>query len=378
MNDFRPRYLALVAAMVSTMIVASGCDVSGGGGGGSQAPDPVVVDYPIAYVERSLVVTEDEDEMFTDNILDPIAFNPGARLVYKERASVPANEVIITDVAFAVEPTPDPDNPGAELEATVPLYDVKDLEVNPEGTKLLFAMRAPEIENSEGQPTWNIWEYDIETEMLRRIIDSDLTAEGGHDVAPAYLPDGRIIFSSTRQRRSRAILLDESKPQFSALNEDVSSQALLLHVMDEDGLNIRQISFNQSHDLHPTVLSTGEVMFLRWDNFRDDKDRLSLYKTTPSGSNTQLVYGYHSQNTGTNNSQSAFVQPRELEDGRVMVTLRARETPLAGGDLIAIDVENNIENTVAVDGSASSTAAQVSLSPGVINTDGGASLDGFL
>jgi len=147
--------------------------------------------------------------------------------------------------------------------------------------------------------------------------------------------------------------------------------------MDEDGLNIRQISFNQSHDLHPTVLSTGEVMFLRWDNFRDDKDRLSLYKTTPSGSNTQLVYGYHSQNTGTNNSQSAFVQPRELEDGRVMVTLRARETPLAGGDLIAIDVENNIENTVAVDGSASSTAAQVSLSPGVINTDGGASLDGL-
>jgi len=193
MNDFRPRYLALVAAMVSTMIVASGCDVSGGGGGGSQAPDPVVVDYPIAYVERSLVVTEDEDEMFTDNILDPIAFNPGARLVYKERASVPANEVIITDVAFAVEPTPDPDNPGAELEATVPLYDVKDLEVNPEGTKLLFAMRAPEIENSEGQPTWNIWEYDIETEMLRRIIDSDLTAEGGHDVAPAYLPDGRVL-----------------------------------------------------------------------------------------------------------------------------------------------------------------------------------------
>ena len=83
-------------------------------------------------------------------------------------------------------------------------------------------MRAQFIEGAdeEDQPTWNIWEYDLDTETLRRIIASDITAEAGHDIAPHYLPDGRIIFASTRQRQSNAILLDEGKQQFAALDEN--------------------------------------------------------------------------------------------------------------------------------------------------------------
>src|SRR3989440_4630512 len=34
-----------------------------------------------------------------------------------------------------------------------------------------------------------------------------------------YLPDGRIVFSSTRQTQSQGILLDEGKPQFAAQDE---------------------------------------------------------------------------------------------------------------------------------------------------------------
>ena len=74
---------------------------------------------------------------------------------------------------------------------------------------------------------------------------------------PHYLPDGRIVFSSTRQRQSRAILLDEGKPQFAAQDEDHNEPAFVLHVMDADGSDIHQISFNQSHDLDPAVLDDG-------------------------------------------------------------------------------------------------------------------------
>ena len=48
--------------------------------------------------------------------------------------------------------------------------------------------------------------------------------------------------------------MDEGKPQFSAQDEDRNEPAFVLHVMNADGSGIRQISFNQSHDLDPAVL----------------------------------------------------------------------------------------------------------------------------
>jgi len=366
-----------------SLLVLNGCDVSSGGGGDTQDPDPVVIDFPIAYIERP--IPRDEDgEFVADDILDLIAFNPGARLLLKDRASVPADALVITDVAFMstvdsgnmTDPVDDTETP---VQTPRPMYDVRDLSVNTDGTKLLFSMRAPEDPDlgDEEQPTWNIWEYDLETEILRRIIESDIIAEEGQDVMPAYLADGRIVFSSNRQRRSRAVLLDENKPQFSALTEDGESEAFVLHVMEEDGSAIKQITFNQSHDLYPTLLDDGRLLFLRWDNYHDNKDRLSLYTANPDGSNINLLYGYHSQMTGTNDTEGVFSKPRELFDGRVQVTLRPRISPIFGGGMIAIDTEDFTDLNVPVSGTGAVGPAQSSLVDGNITTDGSPSPAGY-
>src|SRR5690606_8011779 len=128
--------------------------------------------------------------------------------------------------------------------------------------------------------TWNIWEYFFESGELRRVIASDLTAEIGHDVAPHYLPDGRIIFSSTRQLRSSAVLLDEGKPQFAAMDEDRNEMAFVLHVMNADGTDIQQVSFNQSHDFDPSVMANGQVVFSRWDHMGSNNS-VNLYRMNP-------------------------------------------------------------------------------------------------
>jgi hypothetical protein len=98
--------------------------------------------------------------------------------------------------------------------------DAKDVEVSYDGTRLLLpcVCRISALIRKTSRP--EDLEYDIAAESLRRIISSDITAEDGQDVAPHYPPDGRIIFSSTRQRLSKSTLLDEGKPQFSALDED--------------------------------------------------------------------------------------------------------------------------------------------------------------
>ncbi len=352
-----------------------GCDASSGtntGTAGSQEPDPVVVDFPIAFIERPIPRNEDGN-IIADAVLEPAAFKPGARLIFKDRASVPAAEVVLTDSVF-IEPDAGPDTP-------MPLYDVKDLSASYDGMKLLFSMRAPEIENADEdeQPTWNIWEYDRETSELRRIIVSDLVAESGHDIDPHYLSDGRIVFSSTRQPRSKAILLDENKPQFAPLTEgDDDQETFVLHTMDEDGTNIEQITYNQSHDLAPTVLADGSIVFLRWDNYvGGNHNRVSIYKTLPDGSETALYYGYHSQDTGSNDSEAAFIDPIQTPDGRLLASLRLRESLSQGGDMVLIDPVNFSEINQPVSGSSLPGPAQVSASSGIVFTDDSVSPSGY-
>jgi hypothetical protein len=222
---------SLVRPMIFVaLLTLSACGGGGDGGvgiAGGQGPDPVAVDVPIAYVKRPLP-TDDQGLVESSDARELITFDVGADLYLLERASPSAAERNIT------------------MDETQGLGDVRDLEVSYDGLRIVFAMRGPFLEgvDEDDQPTWNIWEYDIENNLLRRVIASDITAEAGHDIAPHYLPDGRIMFSSTRQRQSNAVLLDEGKPQFAALDEDFNEHAFVLHVMDEDGGNVRQVSYN--------------------------------------------------------------------------------------------------------------------------------------
>ncbi|MBU2986160.1 hypothetical protein KO528_12430 [Saccharophagus degradans] len=370
------KYWLYTFTSACVLAALGGCDASNGdlqgGSSSGQDPDPVVVDFPIAYVERPLPRDDESGMLLADNVLDPAAFKPGAKLIIKDRAAVAASEIVLTAGVFG----------SADTDGEEPLYDVKDLETSDDGLKLIFAMRAPADEDADEdeQPTWNIWEYDRETDVLRRIIQSDITAEAGEDVAPYYLPDGRIVFSSTRQRRSKAILLDENKPQFAALTEDREQEAFLLHVMDDDGSNIEQLTFNQSHDLHPTVLDNGQILFLRWDNFdnRGGMDRLSLYTINPDGTNPALAYGYHSQLTGTNNTEGVFNQPRQLQNGKVLVNLRPREFDQLGGDLVEIDIDGYTDLSQAAGSNMGGVGpAQEVATNAPVHTDGTPSPHGF-
>ena len=210
-------------------------------------------------------------------------------------------------------------------------------------------MRGPLDDFDEDEPpTWNIWEYDIETDALRRVISSDIIAEEGQDVAPGYLPDGRILFSSTRQRQSKAILLDENKPQFEAANETRNESAFVLHVMNADGTDIHQITFNPSSDLYASVLQNGRVLFTRWDT-GGGNDGLHLYTSNPDGTDTQLHYGALSHATGTNGTTNdtniEFMRAREMSNGRLMVLVRERTDVDFGGNLTIIDANTYVENT---------------------------------
>lgn len=316
-SRYRRMGVGMTCLLTTTLLLAA---CQGGGSGinsSSQKPDPVVVDKPIAYVKRPLV---NEGET---NATRMTAFIEGGDLYIKDRASPSAEERNIT------------------TRVTGGKGDVKDVEVSYDGGKLLFALRLPEIEgaDAEEQPTWNIWEYAIDEDRLRRVITSDIIAEEGQDVAPHYLPDGRIVFASSRQRRSKAVLLDEGKPQYVSMSDN-NEPSMVLHVMNGDGSDIHQISFNQNHDLDPTVTAGGEILFSRWNQ----DGGISLYRILPDGTELYPMYGGNSHNTGTNGSSVQFLTPRMAQDDRVMALLRP--TTSHGGNIVGIDVEQYIDQAV--------------------------------
>ena len=325
-----------------------------GTSGNTQTPDAVVQDLPIAYIKRTIPIDE-QGNIIAQDLRNPSMFNPGAELILRELASPSAAETILTDQLF----------PAGEL------YDIKDLEVSADGNSLIFAVRAPDIEglDDDKQPKWNIWQYQLDTQQLNRIIISDLIAEQGHDFAPAFLPDGRIVFSSTRQQSNKSTLLDEGKPQYSGLEESRNVDAAVLHVMNEEGNNIRQITFNQSHDLDPYVMSDGRIVFTRWDNM-GNQNGFNLYRVNPDGQNMEFLYGHHSHQSGTNGNVIQFSQPRELPNGQLLSLTRATTSTKLSADLTQIDIANFTENDQSIlSGTVTSSFAQQSLTPADISND---------
>jgi len=319
------RMVALSLACITIAACSKGEGVQLGNG---QSPDPVVIDFPIAYV-KSPIPTDDNGVFEQQDLREQITFDFGADLYYRDRAAVGAEAVNITG------------------ELTQGMGAIRDVEIDYDGSRLLFSMRTPfdpNVDEEDQVATWNIWQYTFETDTLVRVIPDDLTSEIGHDIMPKYLPDGRIVFSSTRQTQSQALLLDENKGAFPAMDEDENEFAFNIHVMNDDGSSLKQTTFNQSHDLDPSVMEDGKIVFSRWDH-NTTNDAVNLYRMNPDGASLELLYGQWSHDTGTNGTTIQFMQPRQTEDGRVMVLARPFTNTEGGGELLVIDTAQYVENT---------------------------------
>ncbi len=312
----------------SFLAVLSGCS--------SGTSDSVTVDgdVAIAYVKRPTGSL--------GNPTDAITFTAGGDLYMREKSSPSAAEINIT---------------GSQTNGT---GDVSDPEVSYDGTKLLFSMRRA------GDSGWRIWEYDIGAKTLRGPIACTVsgTTPNGDDVDPAYLPDGRIVFVSNRQEKSRQLMTQQGMTPFAYLDEYERERVTALHVMNADGANCRQISYNQSHDRNPTVLQTGEIMYSRWDHV-GGRNQFSIFFTNPDGTNLFVLYGAHSPG-------NSYLHPRELPSGQVISTLMPLSRTREGGALMQIDIGNYSENCEPAPGAASGcngqrqpTAQQINFGSGI-------------
>ncbi len=330
--------------------------------------DPVLVEYPVVFIERDIITRIDDDSSVARfSARNPANFNAGAQLIVKNNAFVDSLTTNITLDLFA--------DSGSSTGATTEnnRIDIRDLSVSDDGQQFLVAIRAPELTDVDDneQPTWNIWRYQLSSKTLERVISSDFTAEQGDDLMASFLPDGRIIFASTRQRLSRAILLDEGKPQYTALNERGGDAAFNLHIMNADGTNIKQVTFNMSHDFYPLVLQDGHILYSRWDTMGGN-NKINLYRMNPDGTDNQLLYGWHSHDFDVDEEEFTieFVKPQQLPNGEVFMLLSANDGSVYQKKPITININDFTDNeqpTVNTGGQSSSqVSAQKDLFPSTV------------
>ncbi|KPJ92753.1 MAG: hypothetical protein AMJ55_09310, partial [Gammaproteobacteria bacterium SG8_15] len=141
---------------------------------------------------------------------------------------------------------------------------------------------------------------------------------------PHYLPDGRIVFVSDRQTSARGLQAITGISTLPTLDEENRDPAYVLHTMDANGTNIKQISFAQSHEFNPTVLLNGKILFSRWER-TGNRNTFSLYTINPDGTGFDVYYGAHSHTQP--NTERAFVDAKEIQGGGVISTLTSYNRP---------------------------------------------------
>jgi hypothetical protein len=302
---------------------------------GGQALTPGITNYPMAYVKQPVLTTNTNK---TNKAATPDDID-----VRDLITSITGSDLYVRNTASAATP---------EVNVTLPLTNgqgaVRDLDVSPDGTKVVFSLRLPLTENLANddpkQPNWHIYEYDAASKAVTQLTNDDVTA--GHDVGAHFLPDGRIIFASTRQLATQAILIDEGRPQYQAVTTDQQQAIFLLHVMNSDGTGMHQISFNTNHDFAPSILVNGQAVFSRWDT--ENGGEISLYVTNPDGTAEQLYYGANSHATGNNlagtsNNVIQFLNARQRADGQLLAIARPFTGTQLGGDIVVINAQNFVE-----------------------------------
>ncbi|HEY2419062.1 MAG TPA: hypothetical protein VGH84_14155 [Steroidobacteraceae bacterium] len=351
--------IALAAAIIAAC--SSRGDLNIGKG---QSSSGLNIDFAIAYVKRTL----------------PADAAGLAQLRAKDDVTLPRNYWGKADVYVrtSASPTGVEQNITASVTGT-DVWDVKDLDVSPDGTLLVFAMRGPITPNQQdfSPPSWHIWQYNVPGKVLSQLTGTSVDTEpNANDVGPHYLTDGRIVFSSTRQTTSREVLINEggtgeNVQPFEAQTESQNTSDFLLEVMNADGTGIHQISYNPSHDVDASLMSSGRIMWSRWDNTpgRTGGSAMHLYSANPDGTGVQLLYGAQSHETSSTNPSDAaqcpsglscavqFVNTRQLQDGRVLALVRPFADADFGGNLQIINIDGFAENNQSLPDTLYPTAA---------------------
>ena len=147
-----------------------------------------------------------------------------------------------------------------------PAGAVRDPQVHYDGRRILFSYR------QGGSPYYRLHEINADGTGLRQ-----LTSDAFDDLEASYLPDGGIVFCSSRCNRF--------VPCWYV-------QVATLYRCDADGKNIRPLSSNIEQDNTPWPLPDGRVLYTRWEYVDRSREHFHhLWTMNPDGTSQMTFFG---------------------------------------------------------------------------------------
>jgi hypothetical protein len=218
-----------------------------------------------------------------------------------------------------------------------------------DGTKVLFAWCRyyPEVSHTANKldkaalpedSFFHIYEMNNDGSNVRK-----LTHGRYNDFDAQYLPDGRIVFLSTR--RGHAIQAGRESAAMTVADDDLPEAYVrcggdqyrpcavyTLHTMDANGSNLCAISPFEMFEWTPTIAHDGTILYSRWDYIdRDNMPFMSLWSINPDGTNARLVYGNFTR------TPHCTFEPRSIPDSNAIVFTGSAHHSHTVGSLVRLN-----------------------------------------
>jgi hypothetical protein len=195
-----------------------------------------------------------------------------------------------------------------EVLVETPTGTIRDPDVSWDGTRVLFALRT-----SLDKDDFHLYEYDVATRETRQLT----FGLGVCDMEPCYLPNGDLLFISTR---------------CGQITDCWWTEVSNLYTCDGDGRFLRRVSVDQVTVNYPTVLDDGRVIYTRWDyNDRGHIYVQPLFQMNADGTAQTEFYG--------NNSYfpTAFLHSRGIPGSDKVVSILGGHHAYQHGKLGLVD-----------------------------------------
>ena len=184
---------------------------------------------------------------------------------------------------------------------------------------------------------YHLYEVRTDGSGLRR-----LTRGRYDDFDGVYLPDGRVVFVSTRRgqfvqctRGNTAQTLRRDLPDGYMRcggSRERPVAVYTLQVLDPAGQDLQFLSAFESFEFSPSVGHDGRILYTRWDYVdRDNLPYFSLWSTLPDGSFARAVYGNFTTDP------IAMLEARSVPNSNRLVFTASAQHSITGGSLVLLD-----------------------------------------
>ncbi len=239
-----------------------------------------------------------------------------------------------------------------------------DPEVSYDGTKVLVAWcryypglaENPNKLDKSALPEdsfYHLYELDIPVDPASKEIPKPRRITQGkyNNFEGRYLPDGKIVFLSTR--RTQAVQVGMQSAALSMSNPELPEvyvrcgggperpcAVYTLHTIQPDGTGLCAISPFEMFEWTPSVANDGSILYSRWDYIdRWNMPYMSLWNINPDGTNARIVYKNFTE------SPHCTFEPRSIPGSNKIIFTASGHHAQTMGSLVLLDPSVNSEGT---------------------------------